>query len=292
MIHVSDIPKGETIFAYLRRQTGYDQAIQKVKPRIKMSDRLELQLVETDAEALKQSVLNIIATYGYSGWRHANGESKSYGGFSLTYNPEHQDGLDPHVSTLGTPKNRGGEFFWSSMQNHEALKHSYFDTYGFRARTPASKEGYLGEFIDSFRRVMIRSRVGIIPGENIDPTNKVYQDKEGWHRDEPVFENIRINVPLQTDASYVFQMEGQDPYHLHVGKAYTWDTHIAHRVFAVAPTKTMRIHLVLGFSPWFDYVPEHDAWKPNEFFGRMHPFDMVAEGYLSRHLRVAPKKLN
>jgi hypothetical protein len=53
----------------------------------------------------------------------------------------------------------------------------------------------------------------------------------------------------------------------------------------------MRIHLVLGFSPWFDYDAENDTWAPNSYFGKLHPFDMVAEGILSPHLRLPRRQL-
>ena len=289
---VASVPQSETIFGYMRGNTAYDTAMRRVRSRLQERSKLEFDMVDVDIERLRNDVLEIVNSHGFTGWRHKDGESKTYGGFSLTYNPDHQDGLDPHVSTLGTPKNASSEFFWNATQKHEILKHSYFDTYGFRARTPASRSGYLGEFIDSFSRSMIRSRVGIIPGENVNPNDPVYQEREGWHRDEPVFENIRINIPLQTDENFVFQMEDEEPYHLEVGKAYTWDTHRSHRVFARGHTKSMRIHLVLGFSPWFDYDAQADAWVPNQFFGKIHPFDIVAEGFLSRHLRLAARRLN
>jgi hypothetical protein len=291
MFSVGDIPDSETIFSFMRKNTSYGRACGGVHMRLRDAPKIELDLVDVDVERLKQSVLDIVREYGFSGWRHKDGESKTYGGFSLTYNPNHQDGLDPHVSSIGTPKNTRSEFFWNATGRHEALKHSYFDSYGFRMRTPASKTGYLGQFIDSFTRPLVRSRVGIIPGENVDANDKTYQEKEGWHRDEPVFENLRVNIPLQTDENFVFQMEGEEPYHLEVGKAYTWDTNKPHRVFARGSTRTMRIHLVLGFSPWFDYDAENDTWAPNGYFGKLHPFDMVAEGILSRHLRLPRRRL-
>lgn len=289
---VTAIPQSDTIFSFIRKNTGYEQARKSVRPKLKNVRKVELALVDVDVGELLRSVLQIIAEFGFAGWQHQGGQSRSYGGFSLTYNPDHQDKIDPHISSIGTPKNLRSEFFWNSTGRHEVLKHSYFDTYGFRRRTPASRLGYLGKFIDSFRFPIIRSRVGVLRGENIDPANKEYQEKEGWHRDEPVFENLRINIPLQTDPSYVFQMEGEEPYHLEVGKAYTWDTNRPHRVFAIKSSDTLRIHLVLGFSPWFNYSSEEDVWFPNEFFGKIHPLDMVAEGYFSKHIRLASRKLD
>ena len=288
---VESIPSNSTIFSYLKQSTDYERACRAVRTRLRQTEKLELDLLGVDVAELRESVNSIIASHGFGGWRHQGGESSTYGGFSLTYNPDHQDSPDPHVGSIGTPKNLRSEFFWNATGRHAELKHSYFDTYGFRKRTPASRQGALGRFIDSFGKRMIRSRVGIIPGDKIDTSDPAYQHGEGWHRDEPVFENLRINIPLQTDANYVFQMEGGEPYHLEVGTAYSWDTNRPHRVFARGPTKVMRIHLVLGFAPWFDYSDEADEWFPNEFFGRMHPFDMLADGYFSKHLRLRPNRL-
>ncbi len=283
---VSMVPVTETIFSHIQKRTSYDAACAVVTPNVRDTRKLEMDLVGVDVAALKRSVTDIVEQYGFSGWRHKDGESKTYGGFSLTYNPDHQDALDAHVSSIGTPKNASSEFYWAAVQQHLELKHSYFDTYGFRIRTPASRVGALGAFIDGFQRPLVRSRVGIICGENVDPSDSHYKEKEGWHRDEPVFENLRINIPLQTDENYLFQMEDETPYHLEVGKAYSWDTHKPHRVFAAAPTQTMRIHLVLGVSPWFDYDAAQDSWQPNEYFGKLHPFDMLAEGLISKNLRL------
>lgn len=289
---VSKIPESDTIFSFIRKNTKYESACKAVHPKLRNTQKLELSLVDVDLNRLLKSVNHIISEYGTRGWQYEGGESASYGGFSLTYNPDHQDKLDPHISSIGTPKNNRSEFFWSSTEHHERLKHSYFDTYGFRRRTPASKIGYLGEFIDSFRLPIIRSRVGILQSESNESAEEQGPGNEGWHRDEPVFENLRINVPLQTDSNYLFEMEGSEPYHLEVGKAYTWDTNRPHRVFAKSPSKTVRIHLVLGFSPWFDYSAENDEWYPNQFFGKIHPLDMVAEGLLSDHIRLKPTTIS
>jgi hypothetical protein len=82
-------------------------------------------------------------------------------------------------------------------------------------------------------------------------------------------------------------MAGEPPYHLGVGRAYTWDTNRPHRVFCRGGTPATRIHLVLGVSPWFDHDPVEDAWTANEHFGRTHPFDMAAEGLLHPAIRLA-----
>jgi hypothetical protein len=286
-IRVADVPRGDTVFSYLRRRTGFDRAVRAARPRRARAAQLELELDGVDLAALRDAAVEILALEGFRGWRHAGGESRRYGGLSLTWNPDHQERPDPHAGTLGTPRNARDEFFWRAMQHHEEVRHSYFDTYGFRRRTPASRHGALGDFLDGFARPLIRSRIGVIPGAEVDPADPAYRELEGWHRDEPVFENLRVNVPLQTDPNFLFEMEAEAPRHLAVGRAYSWDTHRPHRVFCAGPTATTRIHLVIGLAPWFDYLPEEDAFRPNEFFGRVHPLDMLADGLVHRRLRLA-----
>lgn len=287
IIPIASVPPARTVFQHIRSVSDHDRLARLVRPRVGRRSRYVFALAPDLVAALRDSVSEIAAAIGFRGWRHSAGESRSYGGFSLTCNPRHQDGLDPHASTLGTPRNARDAFYWSSTEAHAELRDSYFDTYGFRARTPASRQGALGQFLDGFTRTMVRSRVGIIPGADVDAGDPVYREREGWHRDEPVFENLRLNIPLVTDPSFVFQMAGEAPYHLEPGFAYTWDTNRAHRVYCSGPTRTTRIHLVLGFSPWFDWIEAEQSWRANAFYGRMHPFDVAAEGLLHPAIRLA-----
>jgi len=292
-ICLKDVPDDDVAFRYIAKKTDFVRVMQRTKSRIKLDDqgKLALDLPGVDLEALHLCVLEAIRRHGSSGWRHASGHSVVYGGFSLTANPDHSDQIDHRFSSLGSPRNRFDDF--SQAPTGEAaiaygrLKNSYYDTYGFRRRTDASKAGALGRFLDSIPLSMIRSRVGIIPGANVDPAELADRNLSSWHRDEPVCENLRINVPLRTDPNFVFETEGIPPYHVPVGRAFTWDTNRLHRVYCIGRTSTIRIHLVVGLAPWFRYLPDDDAWEPNEYFGRIHPFDMVGEGLLGPHLRLS-----
>ena len=73
-------------------------------------------------------------------------------------------------------------------------------------------------------------------------------------------------------------MKDVEPYNLKVGKLYSWDTDLPHRVSSYVNTTNTRTHLVIGVSPWFDYNSKDDTWAPNEFFGSKHPFDMLIDG--------------
>ena len=102
-----------------------------------------------------------------------------------------------------------------------------------------------------------------------------------------MFENLRINIPIQTDETFLFELLNHKPVHLNYGDIYSWDTNIAHRVFPTTAENRSRIHVVLGFSPWFDYNAEEDSWTANEFFGKMHPIDMLINGYVHKDITGA-----
>lgn len=291
-ISVDDVPERDVTFRHLALKTDFVRAMARTKARTQLDrqGKLAIDLPGLDIEELYESVMGAIRQHGSAGWRHSGGHSLVYGGFSLTTNAEHRDGLDPRFSSLGSPRNRFDDFsdapVGEAAKSYGALKNSYYDTYSFRYRTPASKEGKLGAFLDSIPLSIIRSRVGIIPGANVDPMEIEDSSLSSWHRDEPVCENLRINVPLRTDPNFVFETEGIEPYHVPVGQAFTWDTNRPHRVYCRGRTNTIRIHLVVGLAPWFSYWPDEDAWEPNDYFGRIHPFDMIAEGLLGPFLKL------
>jgi hypothetical protein len=142
---------------------------------------------------------------------------------------------------------------------------TYYDTYGFRLLTPAAKIGALGAFLSACRLSPVRLRLSVLYGDRADEIGFNF----GWHRDEPVFENLRINIPLVAHPNYRLQIEhasdvpskdssSMSLHYLKTGYAYTFDTNRPHRVFPLRPCRIMRVHLVLGFAPWFRYDAARD----------------------------------
>ncbi len=177
-------------------------------------------------------------------------------------------------------------FNWDQQftSTKKGLKNGYFDTYSFREITPAAQIGYLGNFFATrMQRRLCRSRTAYINGEAWNPLAKDYM----WHYDEPVYLNLRINIPLQTSSNYVCEIRGvEGQHHFDVGYAYSWDTTKVHRVFAKQYEKSKRIHLVLGTIPWFDFDPDSQTYYANEYYGEMHPFDMLANGHVISNINI------
>jgi hypothetical protein len=281
--YVADVPESKTISSWLKQETNWTELMNATKPRQKYPNILKFTIDDFDPSLMAEAMLEATRIYGDYGWQSKEGAAKSYSGFSLVYNPNHQDNLDCHASTLGTPKNPMDKFFWNSIENHSMLKNSYFDGYGFNVPTPASQYGIIGTFMKRSKRTRVRSRVGILNGPAY---NEQIKNKAGWHKDEPIFENLRINIPVTSSPDYLFEFEDRNPVHLDVGYAYSFDSYNSHRVYTNSLNKHRRIHFVLGFSPWWDYLPDEQAWVQNEFYGTKHPFDMLVDGDIFEGLQL------
>jgi hypothetical protein len=159
-----------------------------------------------------------------------------------------------------------------------SLPNSHYDTYALSYRTPASQFEYLGKFLDSCKRTMIRSAVRIIYADRPGQVGEEKLAGVRWHRDESMFENLRVNIPLVTDPIFVLEQQGYPPEHLEAGYAYSWNTDLLHCAYATEKLPKHRIHLMLGFSCWWDFDEASGTWTQNEFFGQKHPKDMLIDG--------------
>jgi hypothetical protein len=294
---VAELPGDVSIFRNVSATAEFAAACAGVRAKRSRRGVIACKMPATLLEGLRAAALDAIERYGLHGWLSSEGRRKDdpYLSLSLTCNPDLEDAgvRDVHQATLGTSVNRRDEFYYGQVGRFARLKHSYFDTYGFRVRTPAARIGALGDFLAQCRLSLVRSRLSLLRATHSDVCSFDF----GWHRDEPVFENLRINIPLFSQRSFRLEIEHErdrpakrsttmSSHYLAPGSAYTFDSNRPHRVFAMAPSDADRIHLVLGFAPWYRYDARADVWEPNEFYGRVHPFDLVRSGKLHPALRA------
>lgn len=287
-IYLDEIPKTQAVDIYIMSKTGSRDkwiSIRNSYPKKK----IELKILDYDHRRLEEDCKICLNTLGYHGWINSETTNKpiKYGGLSFVYNPNHIDGNDPVASTLGTTRNKLNQFYDYNTTNTPEIKNSYLDTYSFTEPTDLKNYGYIKEFLDSrSKRTMIRSRLGVIKAGFPNPTFNEY----AWHRDEQIYVNLRINIPITTEENYKFQMKDEEPYHLKLGNVYSWDTSVPHRVYHTAITSIDRIHFVLGYSPWFDFDKENQCWIKNDFWGK-HPFQMLEDGDIFSGLEVNTNEL-
>jgi hypothetical protein len=267
-------------FADLKQRYNYTAAVSSVSSPVAPGEVVSFPL---DTRWMPKAVADIEAEFGLFGFANSGGraENPDYANLSLTYNPNIPG--HPHVSTLGCPTtSREGHFYGTKAA---ATRDSYYDTYGFNTPTPAAVK-HLGPLFARMKRSPVRARLSVIRSGHTAPASFFW----GWHKDEPVFENLRVNIHVADYPDHRIQIMREDQmptgpddpriveHAFKPGFGYSWDTNLPHRACSTNPTAPDRAAIVLGFSPWFDYNPETDEWAPNEFFGKKHPLQMLVDG--------------
>ncbi len=297
----------------LERQAPFIHS--KLAPKCTQAKLIKGELTETDTDALIRDTLETVELHGRWGYRLQGKtqegdplKDKGYLGMGLTYNPNHIDLtmdplVDPHEQVQGNhnPGHQGTKEFGSNSGNpysrvtdpearRRAVKlNSHYDTYSMAYRTEGSRHGYLGTFLDSLKRSMVRSSIRIINaaarGQQMGPdgaVNSVHRAGVSWHVDESMFENLRINIAVKTDPMFVLEQHHRkgELFHLEAPYAYSWDTGVPHRAYATQQTAEpfYRTHIMLGLAPWWDFDEATGTWTQNEFHGKKHPWDMLVDG--------------
>jgi hypothetical protein len=287
VIRTADVPAFLSVFAYIKLRTNIDRLFRRLPQPLNQVHELPLTFPVT---ALQQAAEQALTQYGSYGWLSSQGRSRSsYQSLSLTHNPNIRDpAVTEFNSTLGSSFIAPGSYFYGNIRTwlklRGRMKNSYYDSYAFNQPNTVAREQF-GDLFGHFKRTVIRSRLSVIRAGAKDSTNPEYL----LHRDEPVYENIRINIPLTQSPDHYLQYRGED-INLKLGKAYTWDTNQPHRVHGVDGTD--RTNLVLGFSPWFDYDAKQQTWISNEYYGECHPIEMVQNGWVADILKVRVASLN
>lgn len=286
MIYCKEIPLHSTVFGWLKERTHYAEAIKDIKSPLANGELLQIPLPMAP-DYLRAGVQSAIKKHGLHGFVSSDytETDPAYANMSLTWNP--RSPTPQHQSTLGSPHLTRAEHFYGSpelMARLPQVRDSYYDSYGFCTPTQAMRED-LGRLHSRLKRTMVRSRISVVRAGRVEPTRFGF----GWHRDEEVFQNLRLNIPVVTAPEHRLQImrdnrfpepENADcnDYFLDIGSIYSLDTNIPHRPCTNAVSRIDRAHIIIGISPWFDYFEQEDAWAPNEFFGKKHPLQMLLDG--------------
>lgn len=283
--YIKDCPDHLSMAQWLKLETDWLEKAKEVGQDTKYpyNQIFEFSMENFDVSKLLESTLEVFQQYGMYGFKSKQGEEKSYRGVSLVYNPERIND-NPNAATFGEQDfdKTKHTYYWGDTKAVEKVKNSYFDTFGFRIPSPAAEYPGLKEFLNCSLRTRVRSRISNINGRLFDPKTV---DAVGWHKDEEITENLRINIPLCTQKYARFQFENSESVHLEVGKAYSFNSHFPHRVYTTNYSPEPRVHMVLGFSPWWDYLPEEQAWTQNEYYGKIHPIDMLKQELIFKGIK-------
>ncbi len=284
-IKESDIPSNIAVHKFILENTDFVEQVKLYK-----NHQIPLYLKTKylgDFDLLKEDVVKGLNLYGMYPFKYKNGKiDESYVSTSLTYNSQAIDSLSSnvHEATLGSTLLSGGSY---STNVSDFQKNTYNDTFSFKERTPLSCYGELGKIFDSLKMQLSRSRISKVISEKVE----FKSFNSGWHNDESIFLNLRINIPIISSKEHFIQLiinsDGQSletsEFNLEEGYAYVYNTEINHRPLTKAHSDIDRINLILGISPWISFNSEEKYWYANEYYGKLHPFEIFSNNLISSY---------
>jgi len=289
-IYLHEVPESLSVDQFILQTTDIVERfnlLHKKRGRSKASQTTYVEApVHHDFDSFRRQVMRAIDEFGLRPFRYGPDgpvERPAYESIGLTYNPDSIDApyQDPHFSSLGSERLQTRSYQAEAPQ--AAIKNTYLDSYACSSRTPIADRAGLKEFLQSFRHPLVRSRISKLYGNRPESQSHEF----GWHSDEPIFLNLRVNVPLVTTADFVLQVQKKadsgavEELALREGFAYVYNTGLKHRVVCERGTDVDRVNLIVGVTPWFRFDADQKFWEANEFYGKVHPFEMFENGLIS-----------
>jgi hypothetical protein len=271
-----ECPEDKTFIEFVKSKVEWDAAVAATSQPIIDNEDLLVSSIANHESVLKEVNL-LYDQLGQIFWRSQ--DSRELSGLSLSYNPDH-DKSEWKCGSFGHPRyqiySKRDYFDKPEKDRSTVLKNDYLDSYGFRRFLPelaAFKE--LTNLLNSFSLPVIRITARTIDGGYCFPTLRTQNG--GMHRDDSIFEMIRINVCLSNNGNFGLQYEGHDPIFPNCGDLYAINSDVSHRVYVNKLTYFKRTHLVIGLTPWLNYNQEADEWYLNEYYGKIHPLDLIKQ---------------
>lgn len=271
---VSECPPDRTVIAWIKENVGW-------KHWDADSETLLLPNVNFDADQGAKELQTLFERVTPVYWKSQ--KPGALYGLSLTYNPE-SDPSQWHHGSFGDAKYRAlpPEQYFNAPEKDQptATKNSYLDSLSFRKRLPQLQGlSTLENFLDGFNFPVVRATVRVIDGTKVYPTQA---DSGGMHRDSPSSEFLRINVCVTGNDSFGLEYDNGTLILDQPGQCVVVNTDRMHRAWVAKRSPVQRAHLVIDVAPWLTYHEEEDAWSVNDYFGKVHPFDMVRMGLIHR----------
>ena len=263
---------------HIKDNTDWEAAVNAVGKN-KFEPFLSVPSLYIKEKELQQEINLLYKKVGAVNWQSQN--SLNLYGLSLTFNPE-QKRENWKLGSFGHPRYKSFSTYdyYSAVSNDKEnqIKDDYLDSLGFRIILPEIKEfNLLNNLLQSFKLPIVRCTSRTINGSLCYPTSTI---DGGLHIDDSPFEVLRINVSISNNGDFGLQYEGQEPIFAKEGSNLVVNTDVRHRAFIKESNNFLRTNLVIGVTPWLNYDKEKDEWSTNEFFGKLHPYDMVKQGHI------------
>ena len=274
MFKVSDCPQDRTMMEWIKQGVGW-------KHWDAASETLTLPGVSVDPSAALADVRELFQRVCPVYWKSQPPGALT--GLSITCNPS-APSSEWHHGSFGSEKYRAmpaKDYFTAPAADAAtARKDGYLDALSFRARLP-QLQGLptIERFLDGFNFPVVRSTVRVIDGSRAWPSRP---DGGGMHVDSPTTELLRLNLCITGTPDFGLEYDNGTLMLDTPGQVVAVNTDRMHRAWIAKRSDFLRVHLIIDIAPWLTYHAEEDAWSLNEFYGKVHPFDMVRTGLIHK----------
>lgn len=261
-VHADSIPSHMTVAAYLRQETDFENAISAV------SDPTLEQLVAIRAvpgvdvpNQLEHAFAAAFDRFDSQVWESQVSEASPglFRNLSLAHTGYPVGAMDPYLCQ------NPGRF---SGADHLAFVH----------RSPVGHYLEIGAVLDQFKLTVGSGRLTVLVPPNPRDEPLVHR-----HRDTSIFEEIRLDICLAASPGVALSIDGVGDLKFNLGDCL-WMNCSGYEHTLVNRDSWLGSRCSMHFSvwPWVDFDYPSRTYRPNRFYGRKHPIQMILDGDLTR----------
>jgi len=261
-VHADSIPKHTTVASYLRQVTDFEAAIsafsdaaleRHVAIRSVPGVEVPSQLEHTFALAFDRFDTQV--------WESQVSEDSPglFRNLSLSHTGHPVAPMDPYLCP--TPERFSGA-------DHLAFVH----------RSPVGHFLEIGSALDQFSLTVGSGRLTVLVPPNPRDEPLVHP-----HRDTSVFEEIRLDICLAVSPGVALCIDGVGDLKFNPGECL-WMNCSGYEHTLVNRDSWLGSRCSMHFSvwPWIEFDYQSRTYRPNRFYRRKHPIQMILDGDLTR----------
>lgn len=261
-VHADSIPSHMTVSAYLRQETDFENAI------LAISDPTLEQLVAIRAvpgvdvpNQLEHAFAAAFDRFGQQVWDSQVSEASPgyFRNLSLAHTGHPVAAMDPYLC-------------------HSPMRFSGADHLAFVHRSPVGCYLEIGAMLDQFTLTVGFGRLTVLVPPNPRDEPLVHP-----HLDTSVFEEIRLDICLAASPGVALSIDSVGDLKFIPGECL-WMNCSGYEHTLVNRNSWLGSRCSMHFSvwPWIEFDHCSRTYRPNRFYGRKHPIQMIFDGDLTR----------
>lgn len=261
-VHADSIPSHMTVAAYLRQETDFELAIAEViDPELEnivaIRDVPHVQVPST----LSHDFAEAFKKFKASVWQSEVSDASPgmFRNLSLARTGQAVAPIDPYLVD-------------------EPTRFSGADHLAFVHRSEVGRLSGFEALFSQFSLTVGSGRLTVLV-----PPNPLNEALVHPHRDTSIFEELRLDICLAVSPGVVLSFEDVDDLRFIEGKCLWMNcSKYKHTLINRHSWLASRSSVHFSVWPWIEFDHQTRTYRPNKFYGRKHPVQMIIDGDLTR----------